>query len=115
VVKGPSAYAPPHPGSHVNRVGLYELAATSNSSVGEEAGTEDVYDAAAERRLGLDAEKEVVVLSRLDVDLAAVMMCASLSPTRCRGVARTTCTRSSLKGAGGEANDECPGRPLAAE
>jgi hypothetical protein len=51
VVEALSAYVPPHPGSHTNRVGLYELVAASNPSVGEEA----VLDAAVERRLGLDA------------------------------------------------------------
>jgi hypothetical protein len=37
VVEAPSAYVPPHPGSQANRVGLYELVAATNPSVGEEA------------------------------------------------------------------------------
>jgi hypothetical protein len=92
-------------------VGLYELVPASNPSVGEEV----VLDAAAERRLGLDAAEEPVALSRLGVDPAAAMMCASLPPTRYRGAARTPCTWSSRKGAGDETNDGCTGRPLAAE
>jgi hypothetical protein len=43
-----------------HRVGLYELVAASNPSVGEEVGMEAVLDAATERRLGLDAAKEAV-------------------------------------------------------
>jgi hypothetical protein len=105
------AYVHPHSGSHANRAGLYELVADTNPSVGEES----VLDAATERRLGLDAAEEPVALSRLGVDPAATMMCASLPPTRCRGAARTVCTRSSHKGAGDEVNDRCTGRPLAAE
>jgi hypothetical protein len=86
-VEAPSAYVHPQPGSHANRVGLYsdELVATSNPSIGEEAGMEAVLDTAAERRLCLDATEEAVVLSRLGVDPTAAMMCASLPPTRCRG------------------------------
>jgi hypothetical protein len=64
-------------------VGLYELVAASNPSVGEEARMEVVCNAATERKLGLDAAEEVVALSRLGVDLAAAMMCASLPPTHC--------------------------------
>jgi hypothetical protein len=116
-VEAPSAYVHPQPGSHANRVGLYsdELVATSNPSIGEEAGMEAVLDTAAERRLCLDATEEAVVLSRLGVDPTAAMMCASLPPTRCRGATRTPCTWSSRKGVGNEANDGCTGRPLATE
>jgi hypothetical protein len=94
VVEAPSAYVPPRLGSHANRVGLYELVAASNPSVGEEA----VLDAVVERRLVLNVAEESVELSRLGVDPAAVMVCASLPPACCRGTARTTCTWSSRKG-----------------
>jgi hypothetical protein len=70
MVEAPSAYVPPHPGSHANREGLYKLVEAPNPSVGEEVGMEAVHDAAAERRLGLDAAEEAVVSSGLGVDLA---------------------------------------------
>jgi hypothetical protein len=91
--------------------GLYELVVASNPSVGEEA----VLDTAVEGRLGLDAVEEAVALSRLGVDPAAVMVCASLPPICCQGAVRIACTRSSRKGAGDEANHGCTWRPLAAE
>jgi hypothetical protein len=70
-----------------HKVGLYELVAASNPSVGEEVGMEAVLDAATERRLGLDAAKEAVAQSKLGVDSAATIVCASLPPARCRGAA----------------------------
>jgi hypothetical protein len=111
MVEAPLAYVPPHPGSHANTTGLYELVAASNPSVGEEA----MLDAASERRLGLDTAEELVVLIRLGVDSAVAMMCASLPPTCCLGAVRTACTWSSRKGVGDEANNGCTGRPLATE
>jgi hypothetical protein len=81
VVEALLAYVPPHPGSHANRVGLYEFLAASKPRVGEDA----VLDAAAERRLGFDPIEESVALSRFGVDSATAMMCASLPPTRYQG------------------------------
>jgi hypothetical protein len=114
-IEVPSTYVHPQPGSHANRVGLYsdELMAASNPSIGEETSMEAVLDIVAERRLCLDATEEAVALSRLGVDPTAAMVCASLSPARCRGAARTACTQSSRKGTGNKANDWYTERSLA--
>jgi hypothetical protein len=115
MVEALSVYVPPHPRSHAIRVGLYELVAASNPSIGEEADMVAVLDTVVERRLCLDAAEEAVALSRLGVDPVAAMVCASLPPPRYRGAARTTCTQSSRKGTGNKANGWCIERPLAAE
>jgi hypothetical protein len=53
-IETPSAYVPPQPRSHANRVGLYsdELVAAPNPRVGEEARVVAVLDATAEVECG---------------------------------------------------------------
>jgi hypothetical protein len=62
------------PSTYVTRVGLYDLVAASNPSVGEEARVEAVRNATAERRLGLDAVEEPVALSRRGACLLAARL-----------------------------------------
>jgi hypothetical protein len=116
-VETPSAYVPPQPRSHANRVGLYsdELVAAPNPRVGEEARVVAVLDAAAERQLSMDAVEEAMASSGPAVDLVAEGMCASLPPACCQGAALTDCTQSSRKQTDDEVDNGCTGHPLAAE
>jgi hypothetical protein len=110
-VEAPLAYAPPQLGSHAIRVGLYndELVAAPNPRVGED-GVEVVLDAAVDSRLGVDAAEDAVASSGPAVDPVEKVVCASLSPTCCRGVVLTACTRSSRKRIYDEVDDGCAGR-----
>jgi hypothetical protein len=92
-----------------------ELVAAPNPRVGEEVRVVASLDAAAERRLGMDAAEEAMALSMPTVDLVAEARCAYLAAACCRDAVLTDCTQSSHKQTDDKVDDACVGRPLAAE